>query len=125
MLFITGQSHIDWILETAFDCGMEVLKIGILRLEKDSALQTRYREQIPLEFAYLPEQCPTDIEALKPDLVLSSWSRQNLPPITHYDIMPANPRVGFHASLDLAQRWCRILRAPLVENWRKDVELFS
>ena len=120
MLLVTYGTDLDWILETAFDCGMEVVQLGVLRLRGESDFQTRYADRLKLHFGYRPEQQAEDIERLRPDLVLSGFTRQELPPLTRYDSLPPSPPVGPQANLELARRWCRLLRAPLIEGWKQD-----
>ncbi len=120
MLLVTYATDIDWILETAFDCGMEVVKLAVLQLPQDTAFSTRYADRIPVQFSYRPEQRVGDIETLRPDLVVSGFVRQDLPPLAHYDTFPPNPQIGPEANLTLARRWCRLLRAPLTEKWKED-----
>ena len=120
MLLVTYATNIDWVVETAFDCGMEVVKLAVLQLEKDSAFTTRYGDRVSLQFGYLPEQTARDIEALQPDLVVSGFVRQDLPPIAHYDTFPSTAQTGPDANLALAERWCRLLRTPLTEKWKQD-----
>ena len=123
MLLVTYATDVDWVLETAFDCGMEVVKLAVLQLPQDTAFSTRYADRIPVAFSYRPEQRVGDIETLRPDLVVSGFTRQNLPPIAHYDTFPPDPQIGPEANLALAKRWCRLLRAPLTESWKEDAHV--
>ena len=124
MLLVTHATDVDWVLETAFDCGMQVAQLAVLRLPEESDFRTRYADRIEVRFGYRPEQQTEDIEHLKPDLVLSGFNRQELPPLTRYDTFPPSPPVGPQANLELAQRWGRLLKAPLVEGWKQDAGLF-
>ncbi len=120
MLLVTYGTDVDWMLETAFDCGMTVSQLAVLRLPGESDFQTRYGDRVPVRFGYRPEQQAEDIQRLRPDLVVSGFTRQELPAVTRYDAFPPNPTVGVQANLELAQRWCRLLRAPLAERWKQD-----
>jgi len=125
MLLVTYASDVDWMIETAFDCGMEVVKLAVLQLPQDTAFATRYADRVPVQFAYPPEQRLSDIETLRPDLVVSGFVRQDLPPVAHYDTFPSTPRIGPEANLALARRWCRLLRSPLTEHWKQDARLYA
>ena len=57
---------------------------------------------------------------LRPDLVLANYQSPGLPDTAHYDTVPLCPDVGHLAGVRLAERWARLLRAPLVEGWRRD-----
>ncbi len=120
MLLVTYGPDVDWILETAFDCEMTVVQLAVLRLPGESDFQTRYGDHIPVRFGYRPEQQVEDIRQMQPDLVVSGFTRQELPAVTRYDTFPPSPPVGAQANLELARRWCRLLRAPLAEGWKQD-----
>lgn len=125
MALVTYGTDVDWMLETAFDCQMEVVQLAVLRLPGESDFRTRYADRLRVRFGYRPEQQIEDIERLQPDLVLSGFNRQDLPAVTRYDSFPPSPAVGPQANLELAQRWCRLLRAPLMEGWKRDAYLLQ
>ena len=123
MLLVTYAADIDWMIETAFDCGMEVVKLAVLQLAKDTAFSSRHADRVPVQFGYLPEQRASDFETLRPDLVITGFIWQDLPAVAHYDTFPSHPQVGPQANLALARRWCRLLRTPLAETWKSDARL--
>ena len=125
MLLVSYETDVDWILETAFDCGMEVVRLAVMRLDGESDPRTRYADRVDTCFGYRPEQQIADIRQLKPDLLVSSFTRQGLPPLTRYDTFPTVPVVGPQANLELARRWRRLLRAPLEEGWKRDGRMMA
>jgi nitrogenase iron protein len=110
--------NLDWILDTIFDTGMEVVKTGLAFSPETADFNTRYTGRFPVEYDYTAEKRLEDIKELTPDLVLS-----NYPPViplydVHHDAIPFSPDVGFRTGLIMAHRWSRFLRLPVVEGWK-------
>jgi nitrogenase iron protein len=122
LLLVAYNHDVDWILETAFDVGMEVVKVGIVDYSQDGQYRTRYPDRASTEIGYDPERRADDIAELKPDLVLGNYQSPGLPLTPHYDTIPLCPDVGHLGGLLLAERWARLLRTPLREGWRVDAE---
>ena len=120
LMLVTYNHDVDWILETAFDLDMEIVRVGIVPYSQDSHYRTRYGDRLPVEENYNPEQRAEEIERLRPDLFLGNYQSPGLPEITHYDTIPFCPDVGHLGGLALAQRWRRLLGAPIREGWRAD-----
>jgi nitrogenase iron protein NifH len=122
LMLVTYNHDVDWILETAFDVGMEIVKVGIVNYSQDGLYRTQYPDRIQTEIGYNPNQRADDITRLQPDLVLSNYQSPGLPLTTHYDTIPLCPDVGHLGGLMLARRWARLLQTPLREGWRADEE---
>lgn len=121
-LFVTAQSHrIDWILETALDLGMEIVKVGILESPWDDVFMTRYEKLIPIEWPYAREKRVEDMNALKPDLTLAGHPWRGMPDGFRFDTVPLCPDVGFNSGVALARRWQRLMLLPAKEGWRNDL----
>jgi nitrogenase iron protein len=120
MLIIAYNHDLDWIIETAFDVGVEVVKVGILNYSQDDLVRSRYRDRVPFETGYPVEQREQDIAELKPDLTLSNYVPHGLAPVCHYDSIPLCPDVGAEGALALARRWATLMKTPLLEGWRRD-----
>ena len=120
LMLVTYNHDVDWILETAFDLDMDIVKVGIVDYSQDGTFRTRYAERIAADVGYNPEQRADDIHRLKPDLCLGNYQSPGLPEITHYDTVPLCPNTGHLGGLALARRWRRLLCAPLTEGWRRD-----
>ncbi len=123
LLIITYNHDIDWLLETAFDLGMEVLKVGLLDYSQDDLFRSRYRAELRVETGYPPEKRGEDIIELKPDIVLTNYMPVGLPAVAHYASIPLCPDVGFLSGLQLAQRWQNLVKLPPVEGWKRDEHL--
>ncbi len=120
LMLVTYNHDVDWILETAFDLDMEIAKVGIVNYSQDGQYRTRYSDRLTAEIGYNPERRAEDIERLRPDICLGNYQSPGLPEITHYDTVPLCPNTGHLGGLALAQRWCRLLSAPIREGWRRD-----
>lgn len=125
LMMVTYNHAIDWIIDTALDVGMEIVKVGILNYCHDNQFRTRYGSKFPVETGYSPERRTGDIYDLKPDLVLSNYTPVGLPDLAHYDTIPLCPDVGFNSGLALAERWHRIIKLPTVEGWKRDGALYK
>jgi nitrogenase iron protein len=120
LMLVTYNHDVDWILETAFDLDMEIVKVGIVNYSQDGQYRTRYADRLTAETGYNPQRRADDIMRLKPDLFLGNYQSPGLPQISHYDTVPLCPNTGHLGGLALARRWRRLLNAPIREGWRKD-----
>jgi len=127
-LFIVTYNHeLDWILRAALDCGMEIVKIGVLNFSQDEGFRTSIPEiaQVDVVEDYDPEQRVSDIEQLKPDIVLGNYSTEKIEHKAIFDTIPMCPDVGFFSGLDLVERWCGLVETCNEGEWRNDRELFD
>jgi len=63
-LFIVTQNHqIDWVLDTAWDLEMEIVKVGILASTWDDTFATRYAGRFPLALDYTREMRDEELRA--------------------------------------------------------------
>ena len=120
-LMIVSYIHdVDWVLETAFDAGMTVEKVGILDYSQDHLFRTRYEGRFVVETGYTAEQRDKDLIERHPDLFLCNYVPGQLPIAVHADGIPLCPDVGFGGGAALARRWATLLKAPIREGWRDD-----
>ncbi len=120
-LMIVSYIHdVDWILETAFDLGMVVDKVGILNYSQDHLFHSRFRGRFELEIGYTAPRRDADIETIRPDLILSNYVPHHTPLPIHVDGIPLCPNAGFYGGLALAGRWASLLKSPVCEGWRND-----
>lgn len=121
-LFIVTQSYqIDWVLDLAFDLGMEIAKVGLLASSWDEDFITRYEGKFPLALSYTRAQRDEEIRSLAPDLTLTNALWRNQPEDLRVDAIPIVPDVGFESALAVAERWRRLMRLPPKEGWRYDL----
>jgi nitrogenase iron protein NifH len=120
VMIVSYIHDVDWILETAFDLGMIVEKVGILNYSQDHLFRTRFRDRFELETDYTAEKRDKDLERIRPDLLLCNYVPKRLPVPVHIDGIPLCPDVGFYSGLFLARRWTALLKSPLREGWRDD-----
>lgn len=121
-LFIVTQSYqIDWVLDLAFDLGMEIAKVGILASSWDEEFVTRYEGRFPLALSYTRAQRDEEIRSLAPDLTLTNAVWRDQPKDLRVDAISIVPDVGFDSGLAVAERWRRLLQLPPKEGWRHDL----
>ena len=120
-LMIVSYIHdVDWILESAFDAGMTVEKVGILDYTQEHLFRTRYEGRFVVQTGYTAEQRDKDLIDIRPDLLLCNYVPGTLPITVHADGIPLCPDVGFGGGVTLARRWATLLKAPIREGWRDD-----
>ncbi|MCD6224720.1 MAG: hypothetical protein J7K32_04195 [Deltaproteobacteria bacterium] len=122
IMIITYIHDTDWIMETAFDLGMEVVKVCILNYSQDNLFRTRYPGRFEVETDYPPQKRDDDLRRLKPDLLLCNYTPQDLPLALHADTIPLCPDVGFYGGLAFARRWAALLKSPVKEGWKYESE---
>ena len=125
-LMIATFSHsIDWILDTALEMGMDIVKIGIFDYSQDGLLRSRHKDSLPFEMNYPREQTLEDVRRLRPDLLLSNKAAAGLAGEIHYDPIPLCPDSGFYTGLHRAEHWCKLFKLPKVEGWKNDQFLYQ
>ena len=127
-LFIITYNHeLDWILRAALDCGMEIVKIGVLNFSQDEGFRTSIPEVKDIEVVqdYDREQRIRDIEELKPDIVLGNYFTDKIEHKCILDTIPMCPDVGFFSGLDLVERWSGLVVSENEGEWQNDRELFE
>lgn len=120
LMIISYIHDVDWILETVFDLGMIVEKVGILNYSQDYLFRTRFRDRFELETDYAPRKRDADLERIRPDLLLCNYVPKDLPVPLLVDSIPLCPDVGFYGGLAFARRWAALLKSPIREGWRDD-----
>ncbi len=120
LMIVTYNHDIDWVVESALDAGMDLVKVGILNSIEDHGFRTRYNGQFAVETGYTPDQRDADIGRFAPHLLLSSYTPAGAILPLHCDTIPLCPDVGFFSGLRLVQRWATLLKAPIYEGWRND-----
>jgi len=123
MMIIAASQNIDWVLEAAFDLGMEIVKVGICDYSQEEGFRSRYLGKLPLEMNYCAKKRFEDIMDLSPDIVLSNYNSVGLPDISNYSVIPLCPDVGFFTGVEMAYRWKNILSLPKCEGWKLDAGL--
>ena len=125
LMIITYNCELDWILKTALDLGMDIVRIGILNYSQDAGFRTRLDADFPVEENYNRFGRDEELSTLAPDVLLTNYasSAGNIVPVA--DTIPMCPDVGFLSSIELAKRWARLLKLRLKGDWRDDGRLFE
>ena len=127
LLIITFNHEIDWILRAALDCGMVIQKICVLNFSQDEGFRTRIPEVKDIEVVedYDREQRLSDIEELKPDIVLGNYTTEKIKHKCIFDNIPMCPDVGFFPGLNMVERWSGLFGSDNEGEWQNDRELFE
>ncbi|MCR5846111.1 MAG: AAA family ATPase [bacterium] len=124
LMVFTYNCELDWLLKTALDCGMEIVKICLVDYSQDMGFRTRLDVDLPVEMGYDPSKRAADIEELKPDVVLANYTAPNSSSTYVSDVIPMCPDVGFGSGLALAQRWARRLDTARRGLWEQDEQIY-
>ena len=125
LMIITYNHELDWILKTAADVGMEIVKIGILNYSQDEGFRTKLDMPLLVEENYDRNNREKDLEQYKPDILLTNYASANIDGVCVADTIPMCPGIGFYSGLVLAKRWAKLLRLNLKGAWRQDERLFK
>ena len=128
-LMIMSYDHdLDWILQTALDVGMKIVKLGILNSSQDEGFRSQIPEiaSIPVEENYDKVKRTEDIAAYHPDIFLSNYDYESEAQTGSciMDTVPMCPDCGFFSGLLLAERWAGLFHMNLEGEWKHDRALF-
>ena len=99
LMVITYNHELDWILKTADDAGMEIVKIGILNFSQDEEFRTNLSLKCPVEENYDKTKRMSDIDKYKPDVLLTNYASSVAEKVAVADTIPMCPYVGFESCL--------------------------
>ena len=125
LMILTYNHELDWILETAIDVGVEVVKIGILNFSQDEGFRTKLVMPLPVEENYDRGNRESDLERYKPDILLTNYASSIADEVVVADTIPMCPDIGFYTGIKMARRWARLLQLNLKGEWRQDERLFK
>ena len=125
LMVLTYNCELDWILKTALDLGMEIVRIGVISYSQDTGFRTRLDVDLPVIEDYDRSAREDEIKELAPDVLLSNYSTPLGDAVPAADIIPMCPDIGFQSSVKLARRWARLLAIRLKGGWRNDGNLFE
>lgn len=127
LMVITYNHNLDWILKTALDAGMEIVKLCILNFSQDEGFRSALPEadSILLEENYDRADRQKDIQQYQPDIVLSNYESSATYASTIADTIPMCPDNGFFSGLVVAERWANLFHMNLEGEWKNDQPLFD
>ena len=125
LMVLTYNCELDWILKTALDLGMDIVRIGVMSYSQDKGFRTRLDVDLPVIEDYDRSARADEIKKLAPDVLLSNYSTPLGDDVPAADIIPMCPDIGFQSSIKLARRWARLLAIRLKGGWRNDGNLFE
>lgn len=125
LMVISYNSELDWILRTALDLGMHIVRIGVLDYSQDAGFRTRLDVDLPVVEHYNRVERADEIARLAPDVLLMNYSSALANDVPVADTIPMCPNVGFMSSISLARRWARLLKLHLKGGWKDDGALFE
>jgi nitrogenase molybdenum-iron protein alpha/beta subunit len=125
LMIITYNYDLDWIIQTASDLDIEIVKIGLLNYSQDENLRTNLKITCPVAYAYDGENRMDDIAKYRPDILLANYQFLEAGDVLVADTIPLCPDAGFFAGLTLARRWASLIKLNLKGEWQQDEPLFD
>ena len=125
LMVVTYNCELDWILKTALDLDMDIVRIGLLNYSQDAGFRTRLDADFPVVEGYERFGRTDEIEKLAPDVLLTNYASAVANAVPVADTIPMCPDVGFLSSIKLARRWARLLKLHLKGGWKDDGVLFQ
>lgn len=122
VLISTYPRSVDWICDLAEDLKMNIAKIGLTYSPISESFTSRHAGKIPVERNYTVEKRSEDIRIIRPDLVLYTYPALKPRDQARGAHIPYCPGFGFHAAVERAGQWSRLMELPATEGWKKDGE---
>lgn len=125
-LFIITYNHgLDWLIKAASDVGIEIVKVGIMNYSQDEGFRTKLGLSFPVEENYDRNNRESDIQRLKPDILLTNYSLSTSNDVAVADTIPLCPDAGFFSGVSLIKRWAELIKLNLKGEWKNDERLFK
>lgn len=127
LMVVTYNHDLDWILKTAMDAGMDIVKLCILNNSQDEGFRSRLPETAAIEKEenYDRENRVRDLKKYRPDILLSNYKTAADRQYCITDTIPMCPDVGFFSGLEMAERWAGLFNMNLEGEWQNDRKLFD
>lgn len=127
LMIITYNYDLDWILRTALDAGMEVVKLCLLNFSQDEGFRSKLPEidRILREENYDRADRQKDLDTYQPDILLSNYEAALDGENCIMDTIPMCPDNGFFSGLLMAERWAGLFHMNLEGEWKNDRYLFD
>ena len=125
LMVLSYNCELDWILRTALDAGMDIVRIGILDYSQDEGFRTKIEADLPVVENYAREGRENEIAELKPDVLLTNYASPVGDSVPVADVIPMCPNAGFGSALSLLKRWAQLLKTSLSAGWKNDGALFE
>ncbi|MDR3270253.1 MAG: AAA family ATPase [Peptococcaceae bacterium] len=125
LMIITYNHELDWLLQAAYDAGIEVVKIGVLNFSQDEGFRTSLTMPLPVEENYDRDQRAGDLARYQPDILLTNYASSIAGEVFLADTIPMCPEAGFYAGLNMMRRWARLLQLNVKGEWTRDEQLFK
>ena len=125
LMVVTFNYELDWVLKTALDVGMEIVKIGVLVYSQDEHFRSRIPGELPVEENYPRDKRREDVKRLRPDVLLSNYASSEKEDAPVVDTIPMCPYVGFNSGIELAEHWADLIRSSEKGGWIHDRGLFE
>ncbi len=127
LMVVTYNHDLDWILKTAMDAGMDIVKLCILNHSQDEGFRSRLPETAAIEKEenYDRENRVRDLKKYRPDILLSNYETAADRQYFITDTIPMCPDVGFFSGLEMAERWAGLFNMNLEGEWQNDRKLFD
>ncbi|MDW5562039.1 MAG: nitrogenase component 1 [Methanomassiliicoccus sp.] len=120
-VYLRFTQDVEWLLDLIQDVGARIQMIGLDRRLSSVAgeLSLGKMESAKILQNLSVTETMAILESERPDLLLTDCRMSQTCPC-HHDIVH-RPDVGISSSIEMAERWSRIIRLPAVEEWKVEV----
>lgn len=122
IVYLRFTQDAGWLLDLLQDLGMSIQMIGMDRrlnpIPDNEA--SSFGEAIKVRTGLSVTGMVAELESVRPDLLLTDCRMPQSCPC-HHDIVH-RPDVGISSSINMAERWSRIIRLPEVEEWKVEAK---
>lgn len=127
LMVLSYNYDLDWVLQTAMDAGMEIVKLCFLTCSQDEGFRSHLPgiDRIPVEMDYDRGRWDLDMQVYRPDIVLSNYDFSTCDGRCILDTIPLCPDNGFFSGVLMAERWANLLHMDLEGEWKNDRRLFN
>ena len=125
LMIVTYNKDVDWVLKAAYDVGIDVVMLGMLKYSQDSGFRTNLERELNVIQDYDGANMSADIARYKPDILLTNYASSIGNSVFVADTIPMCPDSGFFSGLNMITRWATLLKLNLKGEWSNDERLFE
>ncbi len=126
VMIFSFNYDVDWIISSLKDCGATISKLCLYSQSQDEGFRTKYNIDFPVEENYDRFNTDTEIDEIKPDIVLSVYQSVGKNKNCISDTIPFCPDVGFFSGVKLMERLSILvdLKTSVRGDWINDEKLY-
>ena len=122
----TINSNIDWLLDTAYEVGLNFIHIGVYNYLRTPLVISKHPERMENAVEILDASRTRQlIREKKPDIILSAYTSDEGDDHAITDALPMIPDLGVMSAAEIMERWIRLMNTKRKGEWESDRKLFE